>query len=81
MLPIFSNIEEILPVNKQLLQYLEEKWENWSANQTIGEVLLAITPFLKVSNIKKKISNNNFVADVHQLHCRLFSWLASTERM
>lgn len=46
---IFSNAEEILPVNKQLLVELEKKWENWSPTQTIGDTIYQMTPFLKVT--------------------------------
>lgn len=47
VMSIFSNAEEILPVNKQLLVELEKKWENWSPEQTIGDTILKMTPFLK----------------------------------
>lgn len=48
VMSIFSNAEEILPVNKQLLVELEKKWENWSPTQTIGDTIFKMTPFLKV---------------------------------
>lgn len=47
VMSIFSNAEEILPVNKQLLVELEKKWENWSPVQTIGDTIFKMTPFLK----------------------------------
>ena len=47
VMSIFSNAEEILPVNKQLLIELEKKWENWSPTQTIGDTIYQMTPFLK----------------------------------
>lgn len=47
VMSIFSNAEEILPVNKQLLIELEKKWENWSPAQTIGDTIFKMTPFLK----------------------------------
>lgn len=47
VMSIFSNVEEILPVNKQLLVELEKKWANWSPEQTIGDTIFKMTPFLK----------------------------------
>jgi hypothetical protein len=43
---IFSNIELILNVNKELLANLEKKISAWSNEQCIGDVFRNLAPFV-----------------------------------
>jgi len=45
---IFSNISTILEFNKELLQELKLRKENWSQQAMIGDIFLRLTPFLKL---------------------------------
>jgi len=45
---IFSNIEAIVKVNKELLSTLEKRMDSWGPTQRIGDVMLTFTPFLKM---------------------------------
>ena len=44
---IFSNIELICNVNKELLQQLEQRVDTWSSTQLVGDVFLKMGPYLK----------------------------------
>jgi hypothetical protein len=45
---IFSSLENIMPLNKKLLQQIEERVKSWSNTQLIGDVFLLFAPFLKL---------------------------------
>lgn len=47
LVKVFVNLEQLLPVNEQLLLGLEERVRNWSETQKIGDVFKQMTPFLK----------------------------------
>jgi hypothetical protein len=48
VLAIFSNIELILAVNKELLSDLEKRMASWSRTQCIGDVFLRLAPFVSL---------------------------------
>ena len=37
---IFSNVEQLLPINKHLKTAIEERVNNWHENQLIGDIFL-----------------------------------------
>jgi len=45
---IFSVLELIVDVNKELLTQLKDKLEQWSDEQTIGDIFTKLGPFLKM---------------------------------
>lgn len=46
---IFSNMEVILPLNRDhLLKELSVRMENWSEEQLIGDIFVRFGPFLKM---------------------------------
>jgi len=44
---LFSNVELILNLNKELLKRIQKKMETWTDTTVIGDVFLTISPFLK----------------------------------
>jgi len=47
---IFSNIEQILPINKHLLEAVRQRVDNWHENQLLGDIFLKMAPFFKMYN-------------------------------
>jgi hypothetical protein len=47
---IFSNIEQILPINKHLLEAVRQRIETWHDNQLLGDIFLKMAPFFKMYN-------------------------------
>lgn len=46
---IFSNMEVILPLNRDyLLKELTQRMDNWSTDQLIGDIFVRFGPFLKM---------------------------------
>ena len=45
---IFSNIEDIRIINRELLEALERKMDQWTSQQELGTVFQKLVPFLKL---------------------------------
>lgn len=39
---LFSNVEEFLPINKQLLVLIQERINSWDDNQLLGDIFLKL---------------------------------------
>eukprot|EP01105_Mastigella_eilhardi_P014029 TRINITY_DN3190_c0_g2_i5.p1 TRINITY_DN3190_c0_g2~~TRINITY_DN3190_c0_g2_i5.p1 ORF type:complete len:832 (-),score=199.87 TRINITY_DN3190_c0_g2_i5:77-2548(-) len=48
---IFSNVCEVIHVNQELLKKLEDRIPNWGPTSMIGDVFLALIPYLKLYTI------------------------------
>lgn len=48
MATIFSTIESVLGVNKELLESLEERLAHWGPNSLIGDVMVKLAPYMKI---------------------------------
>eukprot|EP01126_Amoeba_proteus_P007560 TRINITY_DN12715_c0_g1_i13.p1 TRINITY_DN12715_c0_g1~~TRINITY_DN12715_c0_g1_i13.p1 ORF type:complete len:699 (+),score=84.09 TRINITY_DN12715_c0_g1_i13:134-2098(+) len=48
---LFKNIESIISINSILLSSLANRFENWSDEQVIGDVLNTMSPFLKIYKV------------------------------
>jgi hypothetical protein len=76
---IFTGIEDILQVNTLLLEQLEEKMKNWGPKQTLGDVLLKLTPFLKMYK-QYAISQQNAVKMLNENQSVLAEFLAQCQQ-
>ncbi|KAI8813459.1 hypothetical protein BJ742DRAFT_431196 [Cladochytrium replicatum] len=48
---VFSNVEQLVPVNMELLNYLEQRRrEGFGSIREVGDVFLAVAPFFKIYN-------------------------------
>ncbi len=47
---MFSNVEQLLPINRELLRQIEERVRSWNDTQRIGDVFKQMAPFLKMYN-------------------------------
>jgi len=47
---MFSNVEQLLPINRELLNQLESRVKNWSDKQKIGDIFNKMAPFFKMYN-------------------------------
>jgi len=47
---IFSNVEQLLPINKHLKTSIEERVNNWHETQLIGDIFLKMAQFFKMYN-------------------------------
>jgi len=47
---IFANVEQLLPINRQMLEYIRERCNNWHDNQMIGDVFLKMAPIFRMYN-------------------------------
>eukprot|EP01094_Clydonella_sp_ATCC50884_P006730 TRINITY_DN1593_c0_g2_i1.p1 TRINITY_DN1593_c0_g2~~TRINITY_DN1593_c0_g2_i1.p1 ORF type:complete len:856 (+),score=264.35 TRINITY_DN1593_c0_g2_i1:254-2569(+) len=47
---IFANIEQILPINRHLLEAVRQRIDNWHEGQLIGDIFLKMAPFFKMYN-------------------------------
>ena len=47
---MFSNVEQLLPINRELLNQLESRLNNWSDKQKIGDIFNKMAPFFKMYN-------------------------------
>ena len=52
-----SNIDMIIPLNKELLKDLEARVATWSPGQLIGDVFLTHVPYLKVRSLSVALAN------------------------
>lgn len=50
---MFSNIDMIIPLNKELLKDLEARIATWGPDQLIGDVFLTHAPYLKVRSLNR----------------------------
>eukprot|EP01087_Luapelamoeba_hula_P022102 TRINITY_DN7853_c0_g1_i1.p1 TRINITY_DN7853_c0_g1~~TRINITY_DN7853_c0_g1_i1.p1 ORF type:complete len:1027 (-),score=176.48 TRINITY_DN7853_c0_g1_i1:35-3115(-) len=64
---LFSNIHLILPLNQELLKNINDRINNWSPSQMIGDVFLRMAPFLKMYN---DYSNNyKYALGIYNMYC------------
>lgn len=45
---IFSNVETIFKMHEDFYKELTARWDSWEENNSLGDVFLAFTPFLKL---------------------------------